>query len=135
MWQRKRKNEERGEDRVFQAVILLLILSLFGFLLFSSVKIEQKKAKLNQQLEGLKKEVQLLEEKKAKLETGISQTQKESYWEEKIREQGYKKPGENPVVVLQNKAEENSQTKLPKNLLNPLYWLEWLKEKLPSLPR
>ncbi len=130
MFQRKRKKEGQGGDRIFQAVILFLTLSLFGFLLFSTVKIEQKKAALNQQIDALKKEVQALEEKKAKLETGISQTQEESYWEEKIREQGYKKPGENPVVVIQKKEEENSQTKENKNLLNPLNWLEWLKDKL-----
>lgn len=52
------------------------------------------------QISNLQKEIQATEEKNAKLKEGISQTGKDAYWEEKIREQGYKKPGEEQVVVL-----------------------------------
>ena len=41
-----------------------------------------------------------MEAKKQELQANIDQTQSETYWEGKLREQGYKKPGEEAVVVL-----------------------------------
>lgn len=52
------------------------------------------------QIDELKREAQALQEKNDKLKAGISQTESDTYWEEKMREQGYQKPGEENVVVL-----------------------------------
>ena len=42
----------------------------------------------------------MLEEKNRKLRSGIVDTEEDVYWEEKVREQGYKKPEEEAVVIL-----------------------------------
>ncbi len=93
------------KKRTYRSVFFLILGGIFlfgltGFLVVSNWKINQKRAELINRIESLKKEVQILEEENKKLETGIAQTGKETYWEEKIREQGYKKPGEEAVVVL-----------------------------------
>jgi len=59
-------------------------------------------------IEDLQKELQALEDRNAKLKAGISEAGTETFWEEKIREQGYKKPGEEAIVVLP--PEENQAT-------------------------
>lgn len=63
------------------------------------------------QIDSLQKEIQSVQEKNAKLTEGISQGQTDAYWEEKVREQGYKKPGEEQVVVL---PPQSSTSTLPK---------------------
>lgn len=75
-------------------------MATIGFLVFSNLNISRKRAKLNAQITSLKKEIQVLEEKSKELQAGIIKSEDESYWEEKIREQGYKKPGEEVTVVL-----------------------------------
>ena len=107
------KKRDSKEDKLFQVLFFTLTISLIGFLLISNLKINQKRSKLTAEIESLKKEIQILEEKKTKLEAGISATEKESYWEEKIRQQGFVKEGENPVVVLP--PEENQEEKTIKS--------------------
>ena len=99
----KRKKRDLKEERISQILFPLFTLALIGFLLISNLKINQKRAKLTEEIESLKKELEILEEKKQKLEAGLSQTEKESYWEEKIRQEGYMREGENPVVILPSK--------------------------------
>jgi cell division protein FtsB len=72
---------------------------------------DQKRAELLLRLEKLKKEVQTLEERNAQLKVGVSQVTQDEYWEEKIREQGYKKPGEEVVVVKPEVKEEEKEEK------------------------
>jgi len=94
----------------FSALIGILVLSVIGFLTFSSFKITQRKAELITKIESLRKEIQILEEKNQELRAGIEKTQSENYWEGKIRKQGYKKPGEEQVVVLP--PEESQEEKM-----------------------
>ncbi len=106
------KNKKTKKDSNFQTIFFSLLIGIFllgsvGFLIISNFKINQKRGELTNKIESLKKEVQALEEKNKQLQAGISQTESESYWEEKAREQGYKKPGEEAVVVLP--PEEKSQ--------------------------
>jgi hypothetical protein len=63
---------------------------------------------LKERIEVLKKEIQAAEDRRLKLEAGILDTGKESYWEGKIREQGYKKEGEEQIVVLPPNENEKS---------------------------
>lgn len=94
------KRKTSKEDKIFQVLFFILTISLIGFLLISNLKIQKRRSELQVEIESLKKEIENLEEKKKELEAGISATEKESYWEEKIRQQGFVKEGENPVVVL-----------------------------------
>jgi len=93
---------------MFFAIFLgILFFGIIGFLFVSDWRITQKREELLNKIESLRKEVQQLEEKNQQLQAGISQTENDAYWEEKAREQGYKKPGEEAVVVLP--PEENAQ--------------------------
>ena len=127
----KRKKRDSREERIFQILFPIFILAFIGLLLISNLKINQKRAKLTEEIEFLKKEIEILEEKKQKLETGLSQTEKESYWEEKIRQEGYMKEGENPVVILPPK--ETPKEGAAENQKLPEKFLEKTKDFLAGL--
>ena len=67
-------------------------------------------------------EIKVLENRNQGLEAGISAAGKNEYWEARIREQGYKKPGETTVVI---KKEEPSgeEKELPQTI-----WEKFLAE-------
>ena len=109
----KIKKRDSREERISQILFPIFTIALIGLLLMSNLKINQKRTKLTEEIESLKKELEISEEKKQKLETGLSQTEKESYWEEKIRQEGYVREGENPVVILPSK--ENPKEKVVEN--------------------
>ena len=106
---KKKRGIKVKEDTVFQVLFFLFALILIGFLAFSILRIHKKRTELAEEIEFLEKEIQTLEEQKNELETGISETEKESYWEEKIREQGYVKEGETPVVVMKPSGTEGGE--------------------------
>lgn len=122
------KNKKSGKREFQQTVFLstligVLALAIIGFLIVSNLKMSKKRAELTLTLESLKKEFQLLEQKKEQLEAGIIMTEDESYWEEKMREQGYKKPGEEAVVVLPPEENEEKSAEKEKNFLEKI--LDW----------
>ena len=122
------KNKKSGKREFQQTVFLstligILALAIIGFLIVSNLKMSKKRAELTLTLESLKKEFQLLEQKKEQLEAGIIMTEDESYWEEKMREQGYKKPGEEAVVVLPPEENEEKSAEKEKNFLEKI--LDW----------
>ncbi len=125
MFKEKRKRVLR-QKKFFQIFFSIWILILVGFLAFSNFKISQKRKKLNVELQILKEKVAALKEKKAQLEAGISQTKKESYWEEKIRQEGYVREGENPVVILPPPAFQKEETSQQQNFSKSL--LEKVKQ-------
>ena len=112
---RKIKKEGTFQNILFSILIGILFLGAVSFLIVSNLKINQKRTELTEKIESLKKEIQILEEENKKFQAGISQTEKESYWEEKIREQGYKKPGEEAVVILPPEEEKSTSTEKEKN--------------------
>ncbi len=93
------KEKNKGE-RFFQIVLFLLTLFLIGYLSISNYRINKKRAEIAGEVNILMGQVRALEDKKEVLEIGISETEKDSYWEEKVREQGYIKEGEHSVVVI-----------------------------------
>ena len=97
-----KKIKKRGERQgtFFAALIIVLLVGIVSFLVVSNLRITHKRSELLGRIEELNKEIQDLETKKQELQAGIIQTKSEVYWEEKLREQGYKKPGEESVVVL-----------------------------------
>jgi len=109
---KKKKNKREVFQAVFFGIFLAaLTMGFIAFFVVSDFRITQRRKDLQGQIEKLQEEIRTTEEKNAKLTEGIFQTGKDVYWEEKIREQGYKKPGEEQVVVL---PPQNSSTTPPK---------------------
>ena len=108
------RKQGTGQPVLFLVLIGVLTAALIVFLIFANIKISQRRAELKDRVDSLSKEITALTEQKRKLEEGINQAQSDFYWENKIREQGYKQPGEETVVVLppeENKSDVSSQQK------------------------
>lgn len=112
-----KKNKSKVFQNVFSAIFLgALTLGFIAFFIISDFRITQRRKEMQGQINSLQKEIQSVQEKNAKLAEGISQTGKDAYWEEKIREQGYKKPGEEQVVVLPPQESATGSSQQQKNL-------------------
>jgi len=87
----------RGKKRIgffwLFLTFFLIFLIYLNFSLFKKGKEVRKKAKF------LKAEIEKAEKEKEKLKEKLSETEKESFWEEKAREQGYIKEGEEPFII------------------------------------
>lgn len=116
-----RKRQER-ESKVFSTILILLVSIIAGLLIFSNWKIAKKRKELTAKIKNLKATIEVLEERNKKLKEGISKTEKESFWEAKIREQGYQKPGETVVVIKKESQGQESEV-ASKNL-----WGKFLEE-------
>jgi len=116
----KKKKTEKGSalKNVFYSVLIgAFLLFVVGFLVISNFNINQRRGELISQIEELNKEIQMLEERNENLKAGIVQTETDVYWEEKLREQGYKRPGEEQIVVLPSEGnDEASSTEEEKNI-------------------
>ena len=120
----KRIRKEGPYQTIFFSILIgIITFGLIGFLVISNWKITQKRAELQNKIESLKEEIQILEEKNQQLRAGILETTKESYWEEKIRQEGYKRPGEEQVVVLPPEKSQEAEVKEQKNL-----WQKFLEK-------
>ena len=106
----RQKKRRINEETAFQILFLGLILLFIGFLVVSNYRVSKRKTELTEKIEAIKEEIWILEQRRQNLEAGISETQKESYWEEKVRGQGYIKEGENQVVVIGSEEEESDKT-------------------------
>lgn len=76
-------------------MVLLIVL----FLAFANVKAFLQNKKIKQQLEDSMKKLEMLKTQKERLEKELEKGKKESFWEEKAREQGYQKEGEEPMII------------------------------------
>ncbi len=124
MISKSRRFKKSSHQTIFFSILIgSLLVLVVGFLIFSNLKISQRRADLTARIGDLKKEIQILEKKNQELRAGITQTESESYWEERIREQGYKKPGEEQVVVLPPEEGEEGKTGGQKNL-----WQKFLEK-------
>ena len=101
-------------DTVFSVLLTVLFFCVIAFFIYSNWKINKKREEMTSRIESLKKEVQILEDKNEKLKASIDQTQSEYFQEAKAREQGYKKPGEEAVVVLKPDQSLETQEEQPK---------------------
>ena len=124
----RRFRKDSHQTIFFSILIGILLAAPIGFLTFSNLKISQRRAELTAKIEDFKKEIQILEKKNQELRAGITQTESESYWEERIREQGYKKPGEEQIVVLP--PEGGEVKKEESSFWNSQNWWQWIKSKL-----
>jgi len=75
---------------------------------------EGKRKELKKRIEDLNSKVQVLQRKNQELKKIINQAKSETYWEEKAREEGYVKKGEEAIVIKKikekEKTEEQSET-------------------------
>lgn len=101
-----RKTKKRKRNYLtFLWIIPTLILIIF--LIFSSIKIEKKKAVLSEQVENLRKEVERAEKENALLKEAEKEGKSSFYVEKILREGGlYKKKGEKVAVILGNPPKE-----------------------------
>ena len=84
---------------------------IVGFLVDANLKINKKRGQLSEQRNELENQVRELGELKAQYEQGLLEVQTDEFWEERLREQGYTKPGEEVFVVVLPDAEiEGDQT-------------------------
>ena len=118
----KAKKNKKG---IFQAVFFsiflgVLALGFIAFFIISDFRITQRRKEMLAQIDSLQKEIQSVQEKNAKLAEGISQGQQDDFWEEKIREQGFKKPGEEQVVVLPPQESSSTPTEEQENFWQKL---------------
>lgn len=96
----------------FTIFLIVLTLTILIFLFFSNWKMNQRRAKLKSQIESLKKEIQILEEKNQKLKARILESENEYFLEKKAREDlGLKKPEEDVLVVLPPEKVQNEEKK------------------------
>jgi len=91
----------------FSYFLLAFILGITGFLFFSSVNINQKRAKISQDIASLQEQIRDLEQKKKNLQANISYQESEEYVEEVAREDlNLKSPGEQGVAFIKEEEEE-----------------------------
>lgn len=83
---------------------------MIGFLAVSNWKIAANRRAQEAQINELKIQIQVLEERKEALKAGLDASLQNDFQEEKIREQGYKKPGEEVIAVLQDGAAGSAQS-------------------------
>jgi cell division protein FtsB len=119
---KKNKNSDRS-SLIFSVVLGILILGVVGFLVGSNLKINEKRAELNSQLEGLRIEYQALLEKKKQLQAQVSQSAEDQYLEQEARERfNLRKPGEEVVTILPPEEKEESGKEKEKKWWNLFSW-------------
>jgi len=108
------KSNTPFKDKFALIILGILFFAIIGFLAVSNFRINKKKIELQSQADSLKKEIQILEEKKEQLRAGILEGESETFLEKEARDRlGLKKPGEEVVAVLPPK--ENSEGKTQEN--------------------
>ena len=119
-----KKDGSGFQDKLFAVLIVVFLVGTAAFLIVSNARVNKKRADMINQINELQEEIRTLEERNELLKTGLSETETDVYWEEKMREQGYKKPGEEVVVVLPSEEQANGGAQTEKGL-----W-DKIKEKL-----
>ncbi len=111
------KRDDSSESKFLPIILGILVFALIGFLAVSNLRINKKRTELQSQIGRLETEIKTLEEKKEKLQAGISAGESESFLEKEAREKlGLKKPGEEVVVVMPPKETSEGKTQEKKNL-------------------
>lgn len=125
MISKNRKTKKGGtyQNIVFSVSIGIFLLAIVGFLVVSNLRINQKRAELTEKIEELERDIRLFSERNEQLKAGIARTESDDYWEARLREQGYRKPGEETVVVLPPEGKDETAVPKEKN-----FWENLLQE-------
>ena len=111
---KSKKIKNTSKQTIFLSVLFgVLLFTVVGYLVVSNLQINSRRAELNSQLIKLQTELNDLEAKKAQLQAQVSEVANDEYLEEKAGELGYKKLGEEVLVVLP--AEETNGSKEEKS--------------------
>ncbi len=104
----KKKKKEKNHSLYFSIILGVLVIVIIGFLVFSNIKMSQKKAALTERYEFLQEQLRLLEQKKKDLEAGISYQETEEYLEEIAKDKlNLRYEGEQVVSVVKNEDNED----------------------------
>ncbi len=115
---KKIKKGKRFQNVFFSVLIGVFLFGIIGFFIVSNLQMNQKRGELTDKINELKKDISLLEERNNQLKIGITETESDVYWEEKLREQGYKKPGEEAIVILPPEEKNDSANSGEKNIFS-----------------
>lgn len=127
-----REFQEKRKIRgfLYSKKIIILLLLITAFLLFSTIKVYLKSRNALSKNEEAKKELAELEKRRAGLETDVDRLNTESGLEEEIRKNlNVQRPGEKVLVIVDKNA-ENGKIEAG-NELNDFFskiW-EWVKGK------
>jgi len=124
------KKKNSWQAKLARLVLGLALLAIVAFLAVSNWRIYNNRRALDDQVAKLREQVQVLEERRATLKAGLNAAQGESFQEEKMREQGYKKPGEEVIAVLQDAS--SSATKQSEPVSGDRFWTD-LWEKIKNI--
>ena len=125
MKSRKKRSKGRKGDRAFSFFLLVPLVILAGILFYSNWKVAKERRELAEKRGYLAERVEALKTENERLERGLSESESEDYWEERIREQGYKKPGEDVVVI---KRQESGETVSSPDEKEQSFWHSFLAE-------
>lgn len=112
-------------ERVFSLALLVPLIILAIFLFYSNWKIVKQKRELSEKRDQLAGKADKLETEKEKLEADLFESETEEYWEERIRSQGYNKPGEEVVVIKKEEKDKISTQPVQKK---KSLWYDFLAE-------
>ncbi|MFH1509857.1 MAG: hypothetical protein ABID67_01785 [Candidatus Nealsonbacteria bacterium] len=114
----KIKKENNFQSLFFLTIVGIVFVGAMAFLIISNVRITQKRTELKSQINTLQQEILLLEDLKIRYKEGLVKAEEVAYWEERLREQGYKKPGEEAIVVLPSDESEGEKIDENKSFLD-----------------
>lgn len=80
------------------------------FLINANLRINKEKSEILKQIKTLEDDLKNLEEQKSYYEKKVLSAQSSDFWEEKLREQEYKKKGEDVFVIISPNKELNTTT-------------------------
>lgn len=124
---KKTKKRTSWQTILISAILGMLTLGLIAFLAVSNLRINKKRQAMEEEINGLREKIEILQERKESLEAGLLQSQEEGYREEKIREQGYKKPGEEVIAVLREPSIETREEVRPEEKEESFWEQIWQK--------
>jgi len=118
---KKGRIKKNWESAFFPVFLSLLFFGILGFLIASNFNINRRRSEMLSQIDSLKKQLQTLEDQNAKLQGGIIEVTTDTYQEEKLREQGYQKQGEQNVVVLPIQESTSTSKKTERNIFQKIF--------------
>jgi cell division protein FtsB len=98
------RKKNSWKSKLAWAAAGLAVLAVIAFLADSNWRIYQNRQAMAEDIKKLQEQIQILDERRDTLTAGLNATQGDDFEEEKMRDQGYKKPGEQVIAVLQDKA-------------------------------
>ena len=120
-YNKKNENLEKKFLPILISVFCFLIISL---LIISNYRITKKRMELQHQIDDLKNQIRELEEKRARLQSAISNSNNPDFLEKEARDKlNLKKPGEEVLYVFPPKKVESTSTEADKN-----FWQTILKK-------